>query len=96
MSFLTHLEKIIDDRVTDNSADSYVAKLAQSGLDRVLKKIGEEAGEVIIGAKNNSRNEVIFESADLIFHLLIVLRMLNISLKDIENELESRHYKHNK
>ena len=93
LEFLNELEDIIDNRIhqTDESA-SYVSKLAGAGLDRVLKKIGEEAGEVIIAAKNNHRDELLNESADLLFHLLILLRKKGTSLSDVVEILNHRHH----
>ncbi|MCP5916157.1 phosphoribosyl-ATP diphosphatase, partial [Klebsiella pneumoniae] len=60
-----------------------MAKLHQAGLDRILKKIGEEAGEVIIAAKNQSPEEVRWEATDLLFHLLIVLAELGLTPEDL-------------
>ena len=69
----------------------YVAKLAKKGNDRVIQKVGEEAVELIIAAKNNDRKEVIAETADILFHLLILLSTQKIKLKDIYAELEKRN-----
>ena len=65
--------------------------LVTSGLDRVLKKIGEEAGEVIIAAKNNDQTEFLNESADLLFHLRLVLKKMGYSLEDVIEVLAARH-----
>lgn len=89
--FIENLESIIDNRVQSQNPNSYVAKLTQSGMDRILKKIGEESGEVIIAAKNNDRAELIYESADLLFHLIVLLRAQGVSLHDIDAELARRH-----
>jgi phosphoribosyl-ATP pyrophosphohydrolase len=69
---------------------SYVAKLYKEGRERILKKIGEEASEVIIASMSGSKSDTIYETADLIFHLLIALRYDGISLKEIAEELERR------
>ncbi len=90
--FLNELESIIRDRIANSSDNSYVGTLVKSGLDRVLKKIGEEAGEVIIAAKNQSADELRFETADLVFHLSIVLQMAGLSWDDIDQELRRRHH----
>ena len=90
--FLNELESIIRDRIATSSENSYVGTLVKSGLDRVLKKIGEEAGEVIIAAKNQSADELRFETADLVFHLSIVLQMAGLSWDDIDQELRRRHH----
>ena len=90
--FLNELESIIRDRIAASSENSYVGTLVKSGLDRVLKKIGEEAGEVIIAAKNQSADELRLEAADLVFHLSIVLQMSGLSWDDIDQELRRRHH----
>lgn len=90
--FLNELESIIRDRIATSSENSYVGTLVKSGLDRVLKKIGEEAGEVIIAAKNQSADELRLEAADLVFHLSIVLQMAGLSWDDIDQELRRRHH----
>tara|TARA_B100000427_G_C15041350_1_gene391275 strand:+ start:236 stop:517 length:282 start_codon:yes stop_codon:yes gene_type:complete len=91
MSFLEELESIIKQRDQDRPEGSYIASLFEGGLDRILKKVGEEAGEVIIASKNNDPKEISHEVADLLFHLLVLLRKHNISLETILSELESRH-----
>ncbi len=93
IEFLNQLEAIIKDRKDNPSETSYTSQLFEGGLDRILKKIGEEAGEVIIAAKNNDTNELTNESADLLFHLLIVLQQQGLSLSDVVAQLESRHKK---
>ncbi|MEK9726961.1 MAG: phosphoribosyl-ATP diphosphatase [Candidatus Margulisiibacteriota bacterium] len=91
LTFLTTLEAIIDERISSQSSDSYVSRLLSSGLDRVLKKVGEEAGEVIIAAKNNDQTELLNESADLLFHLMLVLKKMGYSLEDVIEVLAARH-----
>ena len=81
------------DRIRNQPEGSYVAKLHQQGIDRILKKIGEEAGEVIIAAKNNSKPELQLEVSDLLFHSLLVMAEVGVSLEDVARELESRHTK---
>lgn len=71
--------------------DSYVASLFESDEDRIVQKIGEEATEVVIAAKNKNKKRIISEVADLLFHLLILLVSSNIALSDIEKELEARN-----
>ncbi len=89
--FLKKLEAIIEDRQKNPKENSYTSKLFRDGIDRILKKIGEEAGEVIIAAKNNDPEELKNESADLLFHLLILLRAKGLSLQDVAKILEKRH-----
>ncbi|AEV16699.1 Phosphoribosyl-ATP pyrophosphatase [Thermus sp. CCB_US3_UF1] len=81
----------IQERLRTLPEGSYVAKLHQGGLDRILKKIGEEAGEVIIAAKNGNPEEVRWEVADLLFHLLLVLAELGLSPEDLAETLWARH-----
>jgi phosphoribosyl-ATP pyrophosphohydrolase len=83
--------KIIKDRQLKMPSGSYVASLFKAGKDRIIQKIGEEATEVVIAAKNESKKRVISEAADLLFHLLVLLASKNISISDIEKELESRN-----
>jgi phosphoribosyl-ATP pyrophosphohydrolase/phosphoribosyl-AMP cyclohydrolase len=70
---------------------SYVARMHQAGLDRILKKIGEEAGEVIIAAKNGNPDEIRWEAADLLFHLLLTLAETGLTLEDLAETLLKRH-----
>ena len=91
IDFLTDLEAIIQDRIANGSADSYIKGLVDGGIDRVLKKVGEEAGEVIIAAKNDSKDELLNESADLLFHLMVTLSAKGHRLSDVVSVLKSRH-----
>ncbi|WP_100012188.1 bifunctional phosphoribosyl-AMP cyclohydrolase/phosphoribosyl-ATP diphosphatase HisIE [Lentibacillus sediminis] len=70
---------------------SYTTYLFREGIDKVLKKVGEEASEVIIGAKNSSRQEVTWEISDLVYHTLVLMEMLDVSVNDIKQELAKRH-----
>ncbi len=81
------------DRIQNQPEGSYVAKLHNAGLDRILKKIGEEAGEVIIAAKNGSKPELQLEVADLLFHTMITMAEVGVNLSDVAAELESRYGK---
>jgi phosphoribosyl-ATP pyrophosphohydrolase/phosphoribosyl-AMP cyclohydrolase len=85
-----HVESILERRKTAPPEGSYVAKLYAGGVDRIGKKIGEEATEVVIAAKNDNEEELIWESADLIFHLLVLLKHRNISLDRVGQHLLSR------
>lgn len=60
------------------------------GLDKILKKVGEESAEVIIGAKNENKNETIYEISDLVYHVLVLMVNSNISIEDIKDELQGR------
>ena len=90
-NFLNTLEKIIVDRIKNPSNNSYVSNLFEKGIDKIAQKLGEEATEVIIASKNENKKEVIYESADLLFHFLILLQKKNLRFKDIVNELEQRN-----
>ena len=90
-NFLNTLEKIITDRITIPSDNSYVSNLFEKGIDKIAQKLGEEATEVIIASKNENKKELIYESADLLFHFLILLQKKNLRFKDIVNELEQRN-----
>lgn len=91
MDFLLELENLLKTRKQNLPEESYTTRLFQGGLDRILKKIGEEAGEVIIASKNSSKEELIHEIADLLFHIQVLLIEKNISLQEIVEELKTRH-----
>jgi len=84
------LAGVIRSRKAELPEGSYTAKLFTGGTDRILKKIGEESGEVIIAAKNHSRNELTWEVADLLYHTLVLLEQEGVSLSDIAAELDRR------
>ena len=87
---LEELYSIIDTRRKDKPLGSYTASLMNSGEDRMIQKVGEEAVEVIISAKNNDRRRTISESADLLYHLMVLLYTQDITLENIYAELEKR------
>lgn len=87
---LDRIFDVIQERKRTPRKKSYVSHLLKSGRDAILKKIGEESGELIIGSKNNKRSEVIWEMADLWFHTLVLLGDHGISPQDIYQELQSR------
>ncbi len=87
---IAHLLAILEERKKNPPPDSYIAKLYERGVDRIGKKLGEEAVEVVIAAKNEDDNELIWESADLIFHLLALLAFREIPLAKIGDELLRR------
>ena len=70
---------------------SYTTYLFQKGMDKILKKVGEESTEVIVAAKNNDKAETIYEIADLVYHNLVLMIEMGISVEDIVNELASRN-----
>ncbi|MBI4715136.1 MAG: bifunctional phosphoribosyl-AMP cyclohydrolase/phosphoribosyl-ATP diphosphatase HisIE, partial [Nitrospirae bacterium] len=87
---LEKVYRVIQDRKAHPREDSYVHKLFTGGQDRILKKIGEEAGELVIGSKNNREEEIIYEMADLWFHSLVLLGYHGIPLEGLYQELERR------
>lgn len=84
------LYQVIENRKKNKPDDSYVASLFRSGKDFILQKVGEEAVEVVIAAKNESKKRVISEVADLWFHILVMLSYLKIKPEEIFDELERR------
>ena len=87
---LEQLYKIIDDRKVNPVEGSYTKYLFDKGIDKILKKIGEESAEVIIAAKNPDKEAIVYETSDLIYHLFVLLREKEIPLEDIYKELRSR------
>lgn len=90
---LSWLEDVIKERKQQLPANSYTTYLFEKGLDKILKKIGEEAAEVIIAAKGGKKEEVVYETADLIYHLMVMLREQDIGIGEIWQELALRHEK---
>jgi phosphoribosyl-ATP pyrophosphohydrolase/phosphoribosyl-AMP cyclohydrolase len=88
---LEWLWSVIEQRVRERPEGSYVVKLLDEGTDRVARKIGEEAAEVIIAAKNHSGEELANEMADLWFHSLLVLRDAGLTPDDVFRALAARH-----
>lgn len=88
---LDALMELIRGRKTNPQEGSYTTYLFQKGLDKILKKIGEESTEVIIAAKDNDPKETICEISDLVYHVMVMMIQQGISLEDIRRELASRH-----
>lgn len=88
--FLSQLEETIKARKTDDSDDSYVASLFRKGINKIAQKVGEEAIETVIEAKDENEELFLNESADLLFHYLILLQAKGYSLQDISAVLEAR------
>ncbi|MCQ2470719.1 MAG: bifunctional phosphoribosyl-AMP cyclohydrolase/phosphoribosyl-ATP diphosphatase HisIE [Clostridia bacterium] len=85
------LMKLIEGRKTEKKEGSYTTYLFEKGLDKILKKVGEECTEVIIAAKAEDKKETIYEIADLAYHTMVLMIQQGISLEDIHKELASRH-----
>lgn len=90
ISFLNELENVIENRIANPSSESYVASLFQKGINKIAQKVGEEAVELVIEAKDDNHDLFVGEAADLLFHYLILLQAKNLKLKDIECELQLR------
>jgi phosphoribosyl-ATP pyrophosphohydrolase/phosphoribosyl-AMP cyclohydrolase len=89
--FLSHLEEIITERKNSNSGQSYTASLFQKGINKIAQKVGEEAVELVIEAKDDNDDLFKNEAADLLFHYLILLQAKGFKLDDIIGVLKSRH-----
>jgi phosphoribosyl-ATP pyrophosphohydrolase/phosphoribosyl-AMP cyclohydrolase len=89
--FLSYLEEIIDLRRKSTDGKSYVKSLFDKGINKIAQKVGEEATEVIIEAKDNNEELFLNEGADLLFHFMVLLRAKNVSLQDIIYVLKQRH-----
>ncbi len=88
---LESLMELIQGRKTEKKEGSYTTYLFEKGIDKILKKVGEESTEVIVASKNNDKNETIYEISDLTYHVMVLMIEMGISLEDIHNELKSRH-----
>ena len=88
---LEGLMKLIEGRRTEKKEGSYTTYLFEKGLDKILKKVGEESTEVIIAGKAGDKAETIYEIADLTYHVMVLMIQMGISLEDIHEELASRH-----
>jgi len=85
------LMKLIEGRKTEKKEGSYTTYLFEKGIDKILKKVGEESTEVIIAGKANDKAETIYEIADLAYHVMVMMVEMGISLDEIRDELASRH-----
>lgn len=88
--FLYELEQTIAQRIDENDMDSYTNKLFRKGINKVAQKVGEEAVELVIEAKDDNEDLFKNEAADLLYHLLILLKTKNVKLKDVESVLKNR------
>ncbi|MBE6584567.1 MAG: bifunctional phosphoribosyl-AMP cyclohydrolase/phosphoribosyl-ATP diphosphatase HisIE [Ruminococcaceae bacterium] len=88
---LETLAKLIEGRKTDKKEGSYTTYLFEKGIDKILKKVGEECTEVIIAGKADDKAETIYEISDLVYHVLVLMTEMGISIDDIKKELASRH-----
>lgn len=87
---LNELYQVISDRKQNPKEGSYTCYLFDKGLDKILKKVGEEASETIIAAKNDSKEQIVYEVSDLLYHLIVLLVEKGVTLEQIEEELKNR------
>ncbi len=87
---LQRLQEIIQQRLEEKPEQSYTVKLAQKGLDKVIQKFGEEAVETLIALKNQSKEEILYETADMLYMLTLALTLNNIDVKEVMEELIKR------
>ncbi|MCI8342416.1 MAG: phosphoribosyl-ATP diphosphatase [Firmicutes bacterium] len=90
---LYDLYEIIKDRKTNPKDGSYTNYLFDKGIDKILKKIGEESAETIIAAKNNDKNETVYEMCDLLYHMSVLMADMDITWDDVLSELARRELK---
>ena len=88
---LEGLMKLLEGRKTEKKEGSYTTYLFEKGIDKILKKVGEETTEVIVAGKGGDKRETIYEIADLTYHVMVLMIEMGISLEDIHKELASRH-----
>ena len=88
---LERLMTLIEGRKTEKKEGSYTTYLFEKGIDKILKKVGEECTEVIIAGKADDKKETVYEIADLTYHVMVLMIEMGLSLEDIHNELASRH-----
>ncbi len=88
---LQSLMKMLNQRKEEKVEGSYTSYLFEKGIDKILKKVGEESTEVIIAAKADDKKETIYEIADLTYHVMVLMLQMGITLDDIHDELKSRH-----
>lgn len=89
--FLDYLYKLVKQRKIDLPENSYTTHLFKRGADRIIQKVGEEAVETVIAAKNRDKNEIVNEASDLVFHLMVMLAEQNIEFSEIVSNLQKRH-----
>jgi len=91
IAFLSELEAIVRARLSDGAADSYTVQLADAGAKRLAQKVGEEGVELALAAVSGDSQEVVNETADLIYHVIVLLAVQNLELADVSKALQLRH-----
>jgi len=92
-AIIRRIVEVLEDRRRNPQQGSYTNYLFDSGIDKILKKVGEESAEIIIAAKNPDKNELIYEISDLVYHVLVLMNQRQVSVEEIQKELENRHGK---
>lgn len=90
MDVIKEVYDTILERKSDSQEGSYTCYLFEKGIDKILKKVGEECTEMVIAAKNNDKNETVLEISDLIFHTLVMMANQGVTVEDVALELEKR------
>ena len=90
MDYIKNEYQVIIDRKNEKAEGSYTAFLVEKGADNLLKRVGEECTETVIAAKNNDKDETVYEISDLIYHILVMMAYQGITPEDIEKELQKR------
>lgn len=93
MDYIKNEYQVIIDRKNEKAEGSYTAYLFEQGIDKILKKVGEECTETVIAAKNNDKEETVYEISDLLYHILVMMAYQGITPEDVEVELEKRAQK---
>ena len=93
LPFVAELARVVEDRKNNPVEGSYTAYLFSRGVDKIAKKFGEEAVEVVIASKNDDKGELTHELSDLIYHLLVLMQAKGVSIEDVCTELKRRHHK---
>jgi phosphoribosyl-ATP pyrophosphohydrolase/phosphoribosyl-AMP cyclohydrolase len=91
LCFLSSLQDFIEERYREMPEGSYTTKLFLNGINKITQKVGEEAVETIIEALNGTKDQFIYESSDLIYHLIVLLTTKNVRIEDLARELKARH-----
>lgn len=91
LAFVSALERLVAERDRERPEDSYTTRLLEAGVKRIAQKVGEEGVETALAAATGDRKELANEAADLLYHLLVLLRASGLSLQDVVQTLESRH-----
>jgi len=91
IAFISELETIVRQRLENPTAGSYTAELAAAGIQRIAQKVGEEGVELALAAVSGNREDIVNETADLLYHVIVLLAHQSLSIEDIAAQLESRH-----